>query len=98
MYSLVIDIILMPTKLGIHALSHFISFRYMDKDITFRWIDGWNATPEEWERIEEILVARGWMVLNPNTSRILVAEKGDVLAGFAILQLVPHVEPLFVAP
>jgi hypothetical protein len=77
-------------------------FRYiffdMDTDITFRWIEGWNATPEEWERIEKILTARGWMVLNPNTSRILVAEQDEMLAGFVILQMVAHTEPLFVAP
>lgn len=70
----------------------------MENEITFRWINGFEASQEDWDRIENIMLARGWMKLNPNTSRILVAEKDGAIAGFVCLQLVPHVEPLFVAP
>ena len=71
----------------------------MNNEITFRWIDGPAATDEDWDKIEAILAARGWMSLNQNTSRILVAETSDgKIAGFSCLQLVPHAEPLFVAP
>jgi len=39
------------------------------------------------------------MSLNRATSRILVAEDSEgKLVGFQVLQLVPHVEPLYVAP
>jgi hypothetical protein len=66
---------------------------------TYRWIDGPTASEEEWNRFEDILVARGWMSLNRPTSRVLVAEDeyGDLL-GFIVMQLVPHTEPLWVRP
>jgi GNAT superfamily N-acetyltransferase len=66
--------------------------------ITYRWINGWEATESELRRIEDILAARGWMPLAPDSSRILVAEDGVVMCGFIILQMVPHTEPLYVAP
>lgn len=67
--------------------------------IKFRWVDGPTCDDADWERIEAILVTRGWMSLNRATSRILVAEDADrKLLGFQVLQLVPHVEPLYVAP
>lgn len=71
----------------------------MGNKITYRWLDGPTATEEEWNRFEDILVARGWMSLNRPTSRVLVAEDehGD-LAGFIVMQLVPHTEPLWVRP
>ena len=68
-------------------------------NVRFRWIDGATCTDEDWNRIEAILVTRGWMSLNRQTSKILVAEDADgKLYGFQVLQLVPHVEPLYVAP
>lgn len=71
----------------------------MTDALTFRWIDGPVATDDDWDKIEHILAARGWMSLNRNTTRILVAETPDgKIAGFQTLQLVPHTEPLFVAP
>ena len=71
----------------------------MSGEVTYRWIDGPTATQEEWDRFEDILVARGWMSLNRPTSRVLVAEDehGDLL-GFFVMQLVPHTEPLWVRP
>jgi hypothetical protein len=66
--------------------------------ITYRWIDGPTAADADWQRVDDVLVVRGWMALNRELTRILVAEDEGVLAGFAILQLIPHVEPLWVAP
>lgn len=71
--------------------------------IRYRWIDGPALTPEQWkaetETIERVLAARGWMSLNQMTSRVLVAEgESGELIGFFCLQLIPHVEPMFVVP
>jgi GNAT superfamily N-acetyltransferase len=67
--------------------------------IEYRWIEGENATDEDWERVEGILAARGWMSLNRSgLTRIRVAEEDGKLAGFYCLQMSPHAEPLYVAP
>lgn len=66
-------------------------------NITYRWIDGPLATQAEWNTIDEKLASRGWMSLNKNTSRVLVAEDEGEIIAFFCLQLVPHVEPLFVS-
>lgn len=70
----------------------------MAGEVRYRWVNGWEATKEDWDRIEDILATRGWMSLNPNTSRIRIAEDDDGLVGFHVLQMVPHAGPLFVAP
>jgi len=68
-------------------------------DITYRWIDGPTASDADWTRIDGILATRGWMRLNRRVTRILVAESdGGTLLGFFVFQLVPHTEPLWVAP
>jgi len=68
-------------------------------DACYRWVDGRTASQEDWDKIENILAARGWLSLNRPTTRILVAEdaSGELL-GFICLQMVPHTEPLFVRP
>jgi predicted N-acetyltransferase YhbS len=66
--------------------------------IVKRWIDGISATQEEWDRIDSILAARGWMSLNRELTRILVAEDDGRLIAFLVLQAIPHTEPLWVAP
>jgi hypothetical protein len=77
----------------------------MADDITFEWIDGPDAkdaprpaTHEEWDAIDEVCAARGWMSLNRTLTRILVAKRDDRIVGFIVLQLVPHTEPLYVDP
>lgn len=65
--------------------------------VTFRWVDGPTASDEDWNKIEGVLALRGWMSLNRNTTRILVAEKGDTMA-FHVFQFVPYCGPLFVPP
>lgn len=71
--------------------------------LTYRWINGPKISESEWlremERIDAIMAARGWMPLNQATSVIRTAEDTDgKLLGFLVLQLVPHVEPMFLAP
>jgi hypothetical protein len=68
-------------------------------DASYRWINGIDATDEEWNRIDAILNVRGWMSLNRLTSRILAAEDTDgELLGMFVLQWIPHTEPLWVLP
>lgn len=61
--------------------------------ITYTWIDGGALIA-----LEPILAANGWTSLNGKTARALVAHDGTKLAGFHILQMLPHAEPLYVAP
>ena len=70
----------------------------MSDEITYRWIDGPTATDGEWDTLDRLLASRGWMSLNRLTSRILVAERDAVIVGFYCLQLIPHVEPMYVRP
>ena len=68
-------------------------------EITYRWIDGPTASNADWDRIETLLATRGWMSLNRATSRILVAEDdAKRIIGFYVLQLLPHLEPMWIAP
>lgn len=70
----------------------------MDK-VSYRWLDGPTATDAEWDRIDDLLSARGWMSLSRETTRILVAEDAEGnLKGFFTLQLTPQCGPMYVAP
>jgi GNAT superfamily N-acetyltransferase len=69
----------------------------MSDAITYRWIEGIDATDADWSRIEEIGAARGWMELGRQTTlRVLLAERDGEIVGFCVLQMLPHLEPLFV--
>src|SRR5208337_1127868 len=70
----------------------------MSEAITYRWIDGPFASDEEWATIESVLVTRGWMSLNRQVTRILVAEEDGKIGAFFVLDLVPHAGPLWVKP
>ena len=59
--------------------------------IEYRWLD--NA-----EGLEEFFQQRGWVPLNPQGSRVLAAFDGDRMIGFVCMNMIPHIEPLFVAP
>jgi len=68
-------------------------------EITYRWVDGRDASEEDWERVESLLAAKGWMSLNQSTSRILMAEDASgTLLGFHVFQLIPYCGPLYVKP
>ena len=66
--------------------------------VTTRWVDGLAATDDEWKVIDHLLESRGWMSLNRMTSRVLLAERGEVIVGFSVVQLFPGVGPLYVRP
>ena len=71
----------------------------MNDQVTYRWVNGFDASPAEWDRIESLLATRGWMALNRATSRIRIAESASgELLGFHVFQLIPSAGPLFVTP
>lgn len=65
-------------------------------EVTYRWIDGPDASQADWDEIDRKLAARGWMSLNRATSRIRLAERDGKIVGIYCLQLLPHIEPLLV--
>lgn len=73
-------------------------------EVRFEWLDGPDsqgpapASPEEWAAIDEICAQHGWMSLNRILTRILVAWRGERIAGFHVMQLIPHAEPMYVDP
>jgi len=69
----------------------------MSDEITYRWINGHDASDEDWSRIEEVGAARGWMQLTrESTLRVRLAECNGELVGYVPVQLIPHTEPLWV--
>jgi len=66
----------------------------MPKPITFRWLEGEEAT--DW--LNPIMEARGWALLNPSVCRALCAFQEERMIAFHVLQLFPHAEPMFVDP
>jgi GNAT superfamily N-acetyltransferase len=68
-------------------------------EIKYRWVDGVSCTQEEWDKIDMMLATRGWMSLNRNTTRALIAESPEgVILGFNIFQMIPFLGPLYVLP
>lgn len=67
-----------------------------DNRVSLRWVDGPTASTEDWDAIEQALVERGWMSLNRQTSRILIAESEGKMVGFHVFQFVPFCGPLYV--
>lgn len=55
----------------------------------FRWMEG----PEAVEKLNPLIERRGWALLNPNTSRAIVALEGDEIKGYMVLQLFPMLGP-----
>lgn len=66
--------------------------------MTYRWIDGPNATTDEVDQIDAVVSARGWMPFNWPLTRVRVAEEDGRIIAFLPVQLCPHTEPLFVDP
>jgi len=64
--------------------------------IEYHWINGWDASTDLWNQIDEIIAAQGWMSLNPNTTIIRLAIDNEKVIGFMVLQALPHVGPAFV--
>lgn len=66
--------------------------------VTTRWINLWEATPDEFAQIEFIRESRGWTKFASNLTRVFLAESAGRIIGFQILQLVPHPEPHYLDP
>src|SRR5882724_8266145 len=64
--------------------------------VTYRWINGPDATNEEWMALDKILLSQGWMAWNKETTMVRVAEDEKGIAAFFPVQLIPHTEPLYV--
>jgi len=63
-------------------------------DYTVRWLE-----PEDYSIVESFFEEEGSPTPEPKFSRILAAfTPTQELAGFVVLQLVPHGEPVFVKP
>lgn len=54
--------------------------------------------PTEWPRLAPIFHEHAGQLPDPAMARILVARDGEQLAGFLVIQLQPHLEPIYVAP
>lgn len=63
-------------------------------EYTYKWLD-----PEDYNQIAPFFNAENCPVPDPNFSRVLAAfAPSGELAGFIVLQLVAHAEPIYVAP
>jgi hypothetical protein len=60
-------------------------------DITYKWLDN-----DAISALDPIMFARNLPALNRATTRVRAAYDGDTLVGFLVLQLMPHLEPLYV--
>jgi hypothetical protein len=54
--------------------------------------------PSEWERLLPIYATVNADVPDPDVAHVVVAEDADQIVGMLVLQLIPHLEPLWVAP
>jgi GNAT superfamily N-acetyltransferase len=66
--------------------------------VSFRWVHGFQCTPEEWSEIDKMLQSVGSMSLNRQTSSILLAEVDKEIVGFHVFQSIPFAGPLYVVP
>ena len=57
--------------------------------VAYRWLDGWTATDEEWDRIETIIETRGFLSMVPVLEQIFL----NFVAGMKIF---PEVGDLLV--
>jgi ribosomal protein S18 acetylase RimI-like enzyme len=62
-----------------------------EAEVTYRWLE-----MPELMLIDPIINQHNWTPLNEATSRVLVAEAGGKIVGFIVMQLYPHLEPLWV--
>src|SRR6266446_10267452 len=61
--------------------------------MTFTWLDG-----PDLDILGPILQRHGWVSPNPRLSRALIVfDSQNEIIGFSVFQLVPHVEPLWLA-
>jgi hypothetical protein len=68
----------------------------MSAQVTCRWLDGPFCSDQDWARLDNLLEKRGWSPLNRSMSRVYLAEQGDEIVGFSVLQMLPFAGPLHV--
>jgi ribosomal protein S18 acetylase RimI-like enzyme len=61
--------------------------------IEYKWLDN-----DSVEALDAVMIAHSMPVLNRHTTRVRAAYDGDRLVGFLVLQLFPHMEPIYVDP
>lgn len=54
--------------------------------------------PNEYHLLEEIFKEYQGDLPSPNLSKIAIAEDENGIAGFFVLQLIPHCEPMWIRP
>src|ERR1700677_2944327 len=71
--------------------------------LTKRWLgppmteEDRERTQPDWDRIEQVLVAKSWLSLNRETSWILIAEDSlGKMVAFTVFQLLPYCGPAHV--
>lgn len=62
-------------------------------EIEYRWLDG-----DQIAQIEPVLLSMNAMSVNREQSRVIAAYDKERLIGFFVMQLIPHMEPLYVDP
>lgn len=68
-------------------------------EVHYRIVEGRTMEQCDWDALEAILAERRWMSLNRETTlAVVLAERNGMLVGFFVLQMIPHTEPLYVAP
>lgn len=73
-------------------------------DVRFEWVDGPDmpnahrpATDAEWNKIDDLLAAQGWMSLNRVLTRVLVGWDADGnIVALSTVQMLPNVGPIWV--
>lgn len=53
---------------------------------------------DDWGRLVSVFEQNKTVTPDPDLARILVAEEDAKITGFIVIQLVPHLEPIYVAP
>ena len=54
--------------------------------------------PEAWDDLLPVFAAQGVLLPCPEMAHVLVAQEGEETIGFLVIQLQPHLEPLYVKP
>lgn len=61
--------------------------------VTFR-----ELRPDETEKLTPFLKQQGWGIPLPHLAAVVVGEYQGEIVSFAVAQLIPHAEPIYVSP
>jgi hypothetical protein len=54
--------------------------------------------PDEWNKLSSVFTRYGGKLPHPSAAIIIVAEEGGSIIGFVVLQVVNHLEPVWLDP